>query len=168
MKPVPGAIPEAAGGEGGHGAAKPDGVIHRYRENPFGDQFSITDTPPTSGGDSGSSNSGSFPTPQLTPNQSQEDSRAPPLLPSPEAAPLPDAYPGTTADFNLDFGPDSMQITGQGFDNLITDQFTLSSIVDISGQVLSFSSPNSCQSSNGLDVNFHISMSTCTQDIDCY
>ena len=24
------AIPEAAGGEGGHGAAKPDGVIHRY------------------------------------------------------------------------------------------------------------------------------------------
>jgi hypothetical protein len=23
-------IPEAAGGEGGHGAAKPDGVIHRY------------------------------------------------------------------------------------------------------------------------------------------
>jgi hypothetical protein len=25
------AIPEAAGGEGGHGAAKPDGVIHRYR-----------------------------------------------------------------------------------------------------------------------------------------
>jgi hypothetical protein len=132
--------------------------------NPFtpSDQFSITDTPPTSGGDSGSSNSGSFPTPQLTPNQSQEDSRAPPLLPSPEAAPLPDAYPGTTADFNLDFGPDSMQITGQGFDNLITDQFTLSSIVDISGQVLSFSSPNSCQSSNGLDVNFHISMSTCT------
>ena len=27
------AIPDAAGGEGGHGAAKPDGVIHRYREN---------------------------------------------------------------------------------------------------------------------------------------
>ena len=25
------AIPDAAGGEGGHGAAKPDGVIHRYR-----------------------------------------------------------------------------------------------------------------------------------------
>jgi hypothetical protein len=24
------AIPDAAGGEGGHGAAKPDGVIHRY------------------------------------------------------------------------------------------------------------------------------------------
>jgi hypothetical protein len=24
------AIPEAAGGEGGHGAAKPHGVIHRY------------------------------------------------------------------------------------------------------------------------------------------
>ena len=24
-------IPEAAGGEGGHGAAKLDGVIHRYR-----------------------------------------------------------------------------------------------------------------------------------------
>jgi hypothetical protein len=24
------AIPNAAGGEGGHGAAKPDGVIHRY------------------------------------------------------------------------------------------------------------------------------------------
>ena len=23
-------IPEAAGGEGGHGVAKPDGVIHRY------------------------------------------------------------------------------------------------------------------------------------------
>ena len=23
-------MPEAAGGEGGHGAAKPDGVIHRY------------------------------------------------------------------------------------------------------------------------------------------
>jgi hypothetical protein len=28
-----GAIPEAAGGERGHGAAKPEGVIHRYREN---------------------------------------------------------------------------------------------------------------------------------------
>jgi hypothetical protein len=28
-----GAIPEAAGGEGGHGATKPHGVIHRYREN---------------------------------------------------------------------------------------------------------------------------------------
>jgi hypothetical protein len=24
------AIPDAAGGEGGHGAAKPEGVIHRY------------------------------------------------------------------------------------------------------------------------------------------
>jgi hypothetical protein len=24
-------IPEAAGGEGGHGVARPDGVIHRYR-----------------------------------------------------------------------------------------------------------------------------------------
>ena len=24
------AIPEAAGGEGGHGTAKPEGVIHRY------------------------------------------------------------------------------------------------------------------------------------------
>jgi len=24
------AIPDAAGGEGGHGAARPDGVIHRY------------------------------------------------------------------------------------------------------------------------------------------
>ena len=32
----PDAIPDAAGGEGGHGAAKPDGVIHRYRENPSG------------------------------------------------------------------------------------------------------------------------------------
>ena len=30
------AIPEAAGGEGGHGAAKPHGVIHRYRENLVG------------------------------------------------------------------------------------------------------------------------------------
>jgi hypothetical protein len=28
-----GAIPEAAGGEWGHGAAKPHGVIHRYGEN---------------------------------------------------------------------------------------------------------------------------------------
>jgi hypothetical protein len=27
------AIPDAAGGEGGHGAAKPHGVIHRYRVN---------------------------------------------------------------------------------------------------------------------------------------
>jgi hypothetical protein len=27
------AIPNAAGGEGGHGAAKPDGVIHRYLFN---------------------------------------------------------------------------------------------------------------------------------------
>ena len=25
------AIPDAAGGEGGHGVARPDGVIHRYR-----------------------------------------------------------------------------------------------------------------------------------------
>jgi len=25
------AIPDAAGSEGGHGAARPDGVIHRYR-----------------------------------------------------------------------------------------------------------------------------------------
>jgi hypothetical protein len=24
------AMPDAAGGEGGHGAAKPEGVIHRY------------------------------------------------------------------------------------------------------------------------------------------
>jgi hypothetical protein len=137
--------------------------------NPFTppDRFSITDTPPTSSGDSGSSSSGSFPTPQLTPNQSEEDSQAPALFPSPEAVPLLDAYPCAMADF-LDFGPDSMQITGQGFDNLTADQFTHSSIVDISGQVLSFSSPNSCQSSNELDVNFHMSMSTCTQDVDCY
>jgi hypothetical protein len=28
------AIPDAAGGEGGHGAANPDGVIHRYRVYP--------------------------------------------------------------------------------------------------------------------------------------
>jgi hypothetical protein len=28
------AILDAAGGEGGHGAAKPDGVIHRYVSNP--------------------------------------------------------------------------------------------------------------------------------------
>jgi hypothetical protein len=138
--------------------------------NPFTppDQFSITDTPPTSGGDSGSSSSGSFPTPQFTPNQSQEDSQALAFFPSPEAAPLPDAYPCTMADFHLDFGPDSMQITGQDFDNFTADQFTQPSIVDISGQVLSFSSPNFCQSSNELDVNFHMSMSTCTQDIDCY
>jgi hypothetical protein len=138
--------------------------------NPFTPpgQFSTTDTPPTSGGDSGSSSSGSFPTPQLTPNQSQEDSQAPALFPSSEVAPLPDAYPWTMADFLNDFGPDLMQSTGQGFDNPPADQFTHSSIVDISGQVLSFSSPNSCQSSNELDVNFHMSMSTCTQDMDCY
>jgi hypothetical protein len=29
------AIPDAAGGEGGHGAAKPHGVVHRYRVNPL-------------------------------------------------------------------------------------------------------------------------------------
>jgi hypothetical protein len=29
------AIPDAAGGESGHGAAKPDGVIHRYRIYPL-------------------------------------------------------------------------------------------------------------------------------------
>jgi hypothetical protein len=29
------AIPDAAGGEGGHGAAKPDGVIYRYVFNRF-------------------------------------------------------------------------------------------------------------------------------------
>jgi hypothetical protein len=29
------AIPNAAGGESGHGAAKPDGVIHRYGANPI-------------------------------------------------------------------------------------------------------------------------------------
>ena len=29
------AIPNVAGGEGGHGAARPDGVIHRYISNPF-------------------------------------------------------------------------------------------------------------------------------------
>jgi hypothetical protein len=29
------AIPDAAGGEGGHGAAKPDGVIHRIPDLPF-------------------------------------------------------------------------------------------------------------------------------------
>ena len=29
------AIPNAAGGEGGHGAAKPDPVIHRYHINNF-------------------------------------------------------------------------------------------------------------------------------------
>jgi hypothetical protein len=28
------AIPDVAGGEGGHGVAKPDGVIHRYVFNP--------------------------------------------------------------------------------------------------------------------------------------
>jgi hypothetical protein len=27
-------IPDAAGGEGGHGVARPDGVIHRYRVYP--------------------------------------------------------------------------------------------------------------------------------------
>src|SRR2546423_1368042 len=69
--------------------------------NPFTppDQFSITGTPPTSGRDSGCS---SLATPQLTPNQSQEDSQAPASLSSPEAAPLPDAYPWTTADFLVD------------------------------------------------------------------
>jgi hypothetical protein len=30
------AIPNAAGGEGGHGAAKPDPVVHRYRVNKNG------------------------------------------------------------------------------------------------------------------------------------
>ena len=34
MKVGSDAIPDAAGGEGGHGAAKPDSVIHRYREKP--------------------------------------------------------------------------------------------------------------------------------------
>jgi hypothetical protein len=29
------AMPDAAGGEGGHGAAKPEGVIHRNRETPY-------------------------------------------------------------------------------------------------------------------------------------
>jgi hypothetical protein len=29
------AMPDAAGGEGGHGPAKPDGVIHRYISNSF-------------------------------------------------------------------------------------------------------------------------------------
>src|ERR1700722_13783784 len=134
--------------------------------NPFTppDQCSITDTPPTSSGGTGSSSSGSFATPQLTPIQSQEDSRAPALFSSPEGAPLPDADPWTIAGFPVDFGPDLMQITGQSFENPTADQSTHSSIVDISGQVLSFSSPNSCQSSNELDVNFHMSMSTCTQD----
>ena len=28
------AIPDAAGGEGSHGAAKPEGVIHRYQNLP--------------------------------------------------------------------------------------------------------------------------------------
>jgi hypothetical protein len=138
--------------------------------NPFTppDQFSTTDTPPTSGRDSGCSSSGSFATPQLIPNQSQDDSQAPALLSSPEAAPLPDAYPWPMADFLVDIEPDLMQITGQSFENPTAEQFTHSSIVDISGQVLSFSSPNSCQPSNELDVNFHMSMSTCTQDTDCY
>jgi hypothetical protein len=138
--------------------------------NPFTPpgQFSITDTPPTSGGDSGSSSSGSFATPQLTPNQSREDSQAPVLFSSPEAAPLPDTYSWTMAGFPFDFGPDLMQITGQSFEKPSADQFTHSSIVDISGQVLSFSSPNSCQSSNELDVNFHMSMSTSMRDTDCY
>jgi hypothetical protein len=27
-------MPDAAGGEGGHGAAKPEGVIHRCRDHP--------------------------------------------------------------------------------------------------------------------------------------
>src|SRR5271170_6737484 len=138
--------------------------------NPFTppDQFSTTDTPPTSGRDSGCSSSGSFATPQLTPNQSQEDSQAPASLSSPEAAPLLDAYPWPMADFLVDFEPDLMQFTGQSFENPTADQSTHSSIVDISGQALSFSSPNSYQSSNELDVNFHMSMSTCPQDIDCY
>jgi hypothetical protein len=29
------ARPDAAGGEGGHGAAKPQGVVHRYAVNPY-------------------------------------------------------------------------------------------------------------------------------------
>jgi hypothetical protein len=33
------AIPDTAGGEGSHGAAKPHGVIHRYVFNPKKDHF---------------------------------------------------------------------------------------------------------------------------------
>jgi hypothetical protein len=138
--------------------------------NPFAppDQFNIAATPPTSNNDSNPSNSESFLTPRSTPNQSQEGTQAPALFPSPEAAPLSDVYPCTIADILPDFGPDLMQITEQDFDDLPPDRFTHSSLVDISGQVLSLSSPNSCQYSDELDVNFHISMSTCTQDVDCY
>jgi hypothetical protein len=33
------AILDAAGGEGGHGAARPEGVIHRHRVNPIQEKF---------------------------------------------------------------------------------------------------------------------------------
>jgi hypothetical protein len=39
------AIPEAAGGEGSHGAAKPDGVIHRYTVKVGLFQIPITSSP---------------------------------------------------------------------------------------------------------------------------
>jgi hypothetical protein len=35
MKPSSDAIPDTAGGEGGHGTAKPNGVIHRYIFNHY-------------------------------------------------------------------------------------------------------------------------------------
>jgi hypothetical protein len=37
MRAAPTPMPDAVGGEGGHGAAKPDGVIHRNIINPKSD-----------------------------------------------------------------------------------------------------------------------------------
>jgi hypothetical protein len=100
MKPVPGAIPEAAGGEGGHGAAKPDGVIHRYRENPSGTNLVslilrrlrvVIRVPQIL---------------EVFQHLNLHQIKAKRTLEPRHCShhPKPDAYPGTTADFNLTLG----------------------------------------------------------------
>jgi hypothetical protein len=132
------------------------------------DQVGVTQTPPTSGGDTGLSSSEHIPTPQSTPKNAQEESQPPALLPTVEAGLPTNVYSWTMADPMDDFGLDLFQTTGQGFENPAADHFHQASIVDVSGEALFLSSPNTFPSSDVLDMNLHMSMSTCMEEPDSY
>ena len=132
------------------------------------DQNGLTQTPPTSGNDSGLSSSGHVPTPQSTPDKSQDYPHVPAGLPMFETEPASDVHPWITADPFDDFGSDLFQTTGRGLDTLATDNFYQSSMVDISGEALFLTSPGTFPPNDVLDVNLHLSMSTHIQNPDCY
>lgn len=132
------------------------------------DHVGLTQTPPTSGNDSGLSSSGHMPTPQSTPDKSEEDFPTPALFQTFEAGPTSDVPPWTMADPFEDLGLDLSPTTGQGLGNLATDYFSQSSRVDITSEALFLTSPGTFPPNNLHNVNLHMSMSTYTQNPDCY